>query len=77
MPTVYAGGETIEILDAIRRALGIERPISSATIKADVESIVMVEVGFPMERSEDAKVAEVLRKYRLVAFPEPDPRKVM
>jgi hypothetical protein len=50
----------------LQDAFGIERGIFGIVIRADKNDVVRVTVEFPADKDEMAKVASVLKKYKLV-----------
>jgi hypothetical protein len=66
MPKMTESAET-ELLKAVGDALGLKN-ILEVTIRSRWDDLVTVEVRIPMERDLDEKVAQALRRYRLVPF---------
>jgi hypothetical protein len=60
-----------DFLGDIHAALGLNRDIRAATIRASIDSAVVVEVEFFLEEKDGKKVQEIMRRYHL-ARPDSD-----
>jgi hypothetical protein len=69
MPFVPKSG--YDFLTDIHAALGLNRDIRAATIRASIESAVIVEVEFFLEEEDGKKIQEIMRRYHL-AKPDDD-----
>jgi hypothetical protein len=56
----------IKFVEEIKEALGLNADIIGVTIRSHPRDLVTAEVVIPMVEDQDKKVAEVLRRYRLV-----------
>jgi hypothetical protein len=56
----------IKFVEEIKKALGLNVDIIGVTIRSHPRDLVTAEVVIPMVEDQDKKVAEVLRRYRLV-----------
>jgi hypothetical protein len=56
----------IKFVEEIKEALGLNVDIIGVTIRSHPRDLVTAEVVIPMVEDQDKKVAEVLRRYRLV-----------
>jgi hypothetical protein len=61
----------IKFVEEIKEALGLNVDIIGVTIRSHPRDLVTAEVVIPMVEDQDKKVAEVLKRYRLVPL-DPD-----
>jgi hypothetical protein len=60
-----------EFVKAIKEALGLNADIIGVTIRSNPCDLITAEVVIPIELDQDRKVAEVLRRYRLIPIDDP------
>jgi hypothetical protein len=56
----------IEFVEEIKEALGLKVDIIGVIIRSLPRDLVTVEIMIPMEQTQDRKVTNVLRRYKLV-----------